>query len=96
VPLLRHIVLVLVVVLPPSPSCDFVERCLASPFAEATEDKCEADSQWGVTRTIGYGGQAVLESWRAVYWSTGVLEFCALSELHPANTGLQMLSGHTV
>jgi hypothetical protein len=52
---------------------------------------------------IGYGGQdfgeisrvAVLESWQAGCWSTGVLEYCPLSELHPASAGLEMLSGHT-
>jgi hypothetical protein len=35
----------------------------------------------------------VLESWRAEWWSTGVLEYCALSELHPARAGLKVFSG---
>jgi hypothetical protein len=38
----------------------------------------------------------VLESWRAGCWSTGALESCALSELHPANAGLEVLSGHVI
>jgi hypothetical protein len=29
-----------------------VERCLASPFAEATEDKCEAVGEQGHTRML--------------------------------------------
>jgi hypothetical protein len=35
----------------------------------------------------------VLES-RSEGWSTGVSEGCACSELHPANAGLEVLSGH--
>jgi hypothetical protein len=35
----------------------------------------------------------VLESWRAEWWSTGVSEYCALSELHRARAGLKVLSG---
>jgi hypothetical protein len=43
-----------------------------------------------------YVGQAVLvvvlvlESGRVEYWSIGVLEYCALSELHP-RSGLKVL-----
>jgi hypothetical protein len=35
----------------------------------------------------------VLESWRAECWSTGVSEYCANWELHPASAGLGLLSG---
>src|ERR1700726_4569898 len=35
----------------------------------------------------------VLESWRAECWSTGVSEYCAFSELYPANAGLGLLTG---
>jgi hypothetical protein len=45
----------------PAPrSRDFVQRCLA----------CEADSQRVVIWTIGNGGQAILDSASAEYWST--------------------------
>jgi hypothetical protein len=36
----------------------------------------------------------VLDSLRAECWSTGVSEYCAFSELHPAAAGLEVLSGH--
>jgi hypothetical protein len=35
----------------------------------------------------------VLDSLRAECWSTGVSEYCAFSELHPAAAGLEVLSG---
>ena len=35
----------------------------------------------------------VLESWRAECLSTGVSEYCAFSELYPANAGLGLLTG---
>jgi hypothetical protein len=33
----------------------------------------------------------VLENWRAECWITGVSECCAYFELHPVDTGLEVL-----
>src|SRR5260370_42544622 len=53
-----------------------------------------------LTRRLAFGVRRsafvlvlVLESWRAECWSTGVSEYCAFSELYPANAGLGLLTG---
>jgi hypothetical protein len=58
------------------------------------EDKCEADILSGSRPEPSVTADMLSSNpGGAGCWSTGVLEFCALSELEPANVGLEVLSG---